>query len=244
MKERIFTAHELKVWNERFGEYDMSKIIRLKRQYILANSHGLPKTSEEVEAIRIWSYYTTILRTGEPPKAKLSVRQQITRILESQDYFELSQIDAEKGTVFKVVHDLNSKLKGERLQPYYQSGSVDRKAGINDKIVGYRLVRKRKAMPKAESSQPTEGSQTVEIEPTVERESKLIEPNQRLSSNSTVKSALYGKVYEHFSGINKAVLNANDLAAFNNQSVVIRVIEDLGYRFSPNAANWHLRVSA
>ena len=49
---------------------------------------------------------------------------------------------------------------------------------------------------------------------------------------------------EHFSGINKAVLNANDLAAFNNQSVVIRVIEDLGYRFSQNAANWHLRVSA
>ena len=49
---------------------------------------------------------------------------------------------------------------------------------------------------------------------------------------------------EHFGSINKAVLNANDLAAFNNQSVVIRVIEDLGYRFSPNAANWHLRVSA
>ena len=49
---------------------------------------------------------------------------------------------------------------------------------------------------------------------------------------------------EHFSSVNKAVLNANDLAAFNNQSVVIRVIEDLGYRFSPNAANWHLRVSA
>lgn len=23
-----------------------------------------------------------------------------------------------------------------------------------------------------------------------------------------------------------------------------RAIEDLGYRFSPNAANWHLRVSA
>ena len=52
MKERIFTAHELKVWNEHFGKYDMNEIIRLKRQYILANSHGLPKTSEEVEAIR------------------------------------------------------------------------------------------------------------------------------------------------------------------------------------------------
>ena len=75
-------------------------------------------------------------------------------------------------------------------------------------------------------------------------ESKLRERNKRLSSNSTVKTALYSKVYEHFSSVNKAVLNANDLAAFNNQSVVIRVIEDLGYRFSPNAANWHLRVSA
>ena len=75
-------------------------------------------------------------------------------------------------------------------------------------------------------------------------ESKPIDPNQRLSSNSTVKTALYSKVYEYFSSVNKAVLNANDLAAFNNQSVVIRVIEDLGYRFSPNAANWHLRVSA
>lgn len=242
MKERIFTAHELKVWNEHFGEYDMKKTIRLKRQYILANSHGLPKTSEEVEAIRIWSYYTTILRTGEPPKAKLSVRQQITRILESQDYFELTQIDAEKGTVFKVVHDLNCKLKGERLQPYYQSGSVDRKAGINDKIVGYRLVRKRKTMPKAESSQPTESEPAVESNSTVE--TSPIERNKRLSSNKQVKSALYNKVYEHFSGIRKSVLNANDLAAFNNQSVVIRVIEDLGYRFSPNAASWHLRVSA
>ena len=242
MKERIFTAHELKVWNERFGEYDMNEIIRLKRQYLLANSHGLPKTSEEVEAIRIWTYYTTILRTGELPKAKLSVRQQITRALESQDYFELSQIDAERGTVFKVVHDLNCKLKGERLQAYYESGAVDRKAGINDRIIGYRLVRSRKAIPKAESSQPTECSQTVESKPATEI--KLINPNQRLSSNSTVKTALYSKVYEHFSSVRKSVLNANDLAAFNNQSVVIRVIEDLGYRFSPNAANWHLRVSA
>ena len=49
---------------------------------------------------------------------------------------------------------------------------------------------------------------------------------------------------EHFSSVNKAVLNANDLAAFNNQSVVVRVIEDLDYRFSPSAATWHLRVSA
>ena len=29
---------------------------------------------------------------------------------------------------------------------------------------------------------------------------------------------------EHFGSVNKAVLNANDLAAFNNKSVVIRVI--------------------
>ena len=95
--------------------------------------------------------------------------------------------------------------------------------GRNDRVIGYRLVRD-------------------PVKPQVE--SKPIDPNQRLSSNSTVKSALYSKVYEHFSSVNKAVLNANDLAAFNNQSVVIRVIEDLGYRFSPNAANWHLRVSA
>ena len=71
-----------------------------------------------------------------------------------------------------------------------------------------------------------------------------MERNKRISSDSQVKSALYSKVYEHFSSVNKAVLNANDLAVFNNHSVVIRVIEDLGYRFSPNAANWHLRVSA
>ena len=242
MKERIFTAHELKVWNEHFGKYDMSKIIRLKRQYLLANRHGLPKTSEELEAIRIWSYYTTILRTSEPPKAKLSVRQQITRILESQGYFELSQIDAERGTVFKIVHDLNSELKGKRLQAYYQSGSVTKKVGRNDRIIGYCLVRSRKAIPKAKSKQATKGSQTVESKPTTE--TKLIDPNQRLSSDSQAKTALYNKVYEHFNSVRKSVLNANDLAAFNNQSVVIRVIEDLGYRFSPNAANWHLRVSA
>ena len=95
MKERIFTAHELKVWNEHFSQYDRNEIIRLKRQYILANSHGLPKTSEEVEAIRIWTYYLTILRTGKLPKSKLSVREQIENILETQNYFELSQIDAD-----------------------------------------------------------------------------------------------------------------------------------------------------
>ena len=224
MKERIFTAHELKVWNEHFGKYDMREIIRLKRQYILANSHGLPKTSEEVEAIRIWIYYLTILRTGKLPKAKLSVREQIENILETQYYFELSQIDAERNTVIKVTHDLNRKLKGEKLQAYYQNGSTERKIGVSDKVIGYRLV-----------------SDTAIAE---QAESKLIERNKRLSSNSTVKTALYNKVYEHFSSVNKAVLNANDLAAFNNQSVVIRVIEDLGYRFSPSAANWHLRVSA
>ena len=224
MKERIFTAHELKVWNEHFGKYDMREIIRLKRQYILANSHGLPKTSEEVEAIRIWIYYLTILRTGELPKAKLSVREQIENILETQDYFELSQIDAERNTVIKVTHDLNRKLKGEKLQAYYQGGSTERKIGISDRVIGYRLVRDADIAQQAES--------------------KLRERNKRLSSNSTVKTALYSKVYEHFSSVNKAMLNANDLAAFNNQSVVIRVIEDLGYRFSPNAANWHLRVSA
>lgn len=43
MKERIFTAHELKVWNEHFGEYDMNEIIRLKRQYLSTNYHGLKK---------------------------------------------------------------------------------------------------------------------------------------------------------------------------------------------------------
>lgn len=223
MKERIFTAHELKVWNEHFGKYDISKIIRLKRQYLSANRHGLPKTSEELEAVRVWNYYKTVLRTGELPKAKLSVREQISTILESQDYFELSQIKAHRKTVIKITHDINRKLKGGKLQAYYQSGSVTKKVGRNDRVVGYRLVR-----------DPVKPQ--VEIKP--------IDPNQRLSSNSQVKSALYNKVYEHFSGVRKSVLNANDLAAFNNQSVVIRVIEDLGYRFSPNAANWHLRVSA
>ena len=96
--------------------------------------------------------------------------------------------------------------------------------GVSDKVIGYRLV-----------------SDTAIAE---QAESKPIGPNQRLSSDRQVKTALYSKVYEHFSSVNKAVLNANDLAAFNNQSVVIRVIEDLGYRFSPSAANWHLRVSA
>ena len=224
MKERIFTAHELKVWNEHFGKYDMREIIRLKRGYLLANRHGLKTSNEEIEAIRIWNYFTTILRTGELPKAKLSVREQIANILETQDYFELSQIDADRKTVIKIVHDINRNSKGEKLQTYYQSGATKRKAGSNDRIFGYRLVRVTDTAEQAES--------------------KPIDPNQRLSSNSTVKTALYNKVYEHFSSIRKSVLNANDLAAFNNQSVVIRVIEDLGYRFSPNAANWHLRVSA
>lgn len=224
MKERIFTAHELKVWNEHFGKYDISKIIRLKRQYLSANRHGLPKTSEELEAVRVWNYYKTILRTGELPKAKLSVREQIENILENQGYFELSQIDAKRNTVIKITHDFNRKLKGEKLQAYYQNGATKRKVGSNDRIFGYRLVRVTDTAEQAES--------------------KPIDTNQRLSSNSTVKTALYNKVYEHFSSVRKSVLNANDLAAFNNQSVVIRVIEDLGYRFSPNAANWHLRVSA
>lgn len=224
MKERIFTAHELKVWNEHFSQYDMNEIIRLKRGYLFANRNGFKATNKELEAIRIWNYYKTILRTGELPKAKLSVREQIENILETQGYFELSQIDAERNTVIKVTHDLNSKLKGEKLQAYYQNGSTQRKIGVSDRVIGYRLV-----------------SDTAIAE---QAESKLRERNQRLSSDSQVKSALYSKVYEHFSGIRKSVLNANDLAAFNNQSVVIRVIEDLGYRFSPNAANWHLRVSA
>ena len=224
MKERIFTAHELRVWIEHFGKYDRNEIIRLKRQYLLANRYGLKATNKEIEAIRIWNYFTTILRTGELPKAKLSVREQIENILESQDYFELSQIDAERKTVIKITHDISRKLKGEKLQAYYQNGSTQRKTGVGDRVIGYRLV-----------------SDTAIAE---QAESKLSERNKRLSSNSTVKSALYSKVYEHFSSVNKAVLNANDLAAFNNQSVVIRVIEDLGYRFSPNAANWHLRVSA
>lgn len=223
MKERIFTAHELKVWNEHFSQYDMNEIIRLKRQYLFANRNGFNANNKELEAIRVWNYFTTILRTGELPKAKLSVREQIENILESQDYFELSQIKGQRKTVIKITHDLNRKLKGGKLQVYYQSGSVTKKMGRNDRVIGYRLVR-----------DPTK--------PQVE--SKPIDPNQRLSSDSQVKSALYSKVYEHFSSVNKAVLNANDLAAFNNQSVVIRVIEDLGYRFSPNAANWHLRVSA
>ena len=224
MKERIFTAHELKVWNENFSEYDRNEIIRLKRQYLLANRYGLKASNEEIEAIRIWNYFTTILRTGELPKAKFSVREQIENILESQDYFELSQIDAKRNTVIKITHDLNRKLKGEKLQAYYQNGSTQRKIGVSDIVVGYRIV-----------------SDTAIAE---QAESKPRERNKRLSSDSQVKTALYNKVYEHFSSVNKAVLNANDLAAFNNQSVVIRVIEDLGYRFSPNAANWHLRVSA
>ena len=224
MKERIFTAHELKVWNEYFGEYDMNEIIRLKRGYLFANRNGFKATNKEMEAIRVWNYFTTILRTGELPKAKLSVREQIENILETQDYFELSQIDAKRNTVIKIAHDLNRNSKGEKLQAYYQNGSTERKIGVSDRVVGYRLVR--------------------DVDIAEQAESKLIERNKRLSSNSTVKTALYSKVYEHFSSVNKAVLNANDLAAFNNQSVVIRVIEDLGYRFSPNAANWHLRVSA
>ena len=224
MKERIFTAHELKVWNEHFGKYDMREIIRLKRWYLLANRHGLPKTSEEVEAIRIWSYFTKILRTGELPNDKLSVREQIENILETQDYFELSQIDAKRNTVIKITHDISRKLKGEKLQAYYQGGSTERKIGVSDRVIGYRLV-----------------SDTAIAEQAEQAESKL---SERLSNDSQAKSALYNKVYKHFSSVNKAVLNANDLAAFNNQSVVIRVIEDLGYRFSPNAANWHLRVSA
>lgn len=223
MKERIFTAHELKVWNEHFGKYDMSEIIRLKRQYLFANRHGLPKTSEELEAIRIWSYFTKNLKTGNYQKPNISVREQVSTILESQDYFELSQIKGQRKTVIKITHDLNRNLKGEKLQAYYQSGSVTKKVGRNDRVIGYRLVRD-------------------PVKPQVE--SKPIDPNQRLSSDSQVKSALYNKVYEHFSSVKKSILNANDLAAFNNQSVVIRVIEDLGYRFSPNAANWHLRVSA
>ena len=224
MKERIFTAHELKVWNEHFSQYDRNEIIRLKRQYLLANRYGLKANNAEVEAIRVWNYFTTILRTGELPKAKLSIREQIENILETQDYFELSQIDARRNTVIKVTNDLSRKLKGEKLQAYYQNGSTERKIGVSGKVIGYRLVRVTDTAEQAES--------------------KPIERNKRLSSNSTVKSALYNKVYEHFSSVRKSVLNANDLAAFNNQSVVIRVIEDLGYRFSPNAANWHLRVSA
>lgn len=224
MKERIFTAHELKVWNEHFSQYDMNEIIRLKRRYLFANRNGFKATNEEMEAIRVWNYFTTILRTGELPKAKLSVREQIENILETQGYFELSQIDAKRNTVIKIAHDLNRNLKGEKLQAYYQNGSTERKIGVSDRVIGYRLVRDDDIAEQAES--------------------KLIERNKRLSSNSTVKTALYSKVYEHFSSVRKSVLNANDLAAFNNQSVVIRVIEDLGYRFSPNAANWHLRVSA
>ena len=224
MKERIFTAHELKVWNEHFGKYDMREIIRLKRGYLFANRHGLKASSEEIEAIRIWNYFTKILRTGELPKAELSVREQIENILETQGYFELSQIDAERNTVIKVTHDFNRKLKGEKLQAYYQGGSTERKIGVSDRVIGYRLV--------------------SDVDIAQQAESKLIERNKRLSSGEGVKSALYNRAYQHFSGINKAVLNANDLAAFNNQSVVVRVIEDLGYRFSPSAANWHLRVSA
>jgi len=224
MKERIFTAHELKVWNEHFGKYDRNEIIRLKRGYLFANRNGFKATNKELEAIRVWNYFTTILRTGELPKAKLSVREQIENILETQDYFELSQIDAKRNTVIKIIHDLNRNSKGEKLQAYYQNGSTQRKIGVSDKVIGYRLV-----------------SDTAIAE---QAESKLRERNKRLSSDSQVKSALYSKVYEHFSSVRKSVLNANDLAAFNNQSVVIRVIEDLGYRFSPNAANWHLRVSA
>ena len=163
------------------------------------------RSNEEVEAIRIWSYYLTTLRTGELPKAKLSVREQIENILESQDYFELSQIDAKRNTVIKITHDISRKLKVEKLQAYYQNGSTQRKLGVSDRVIGYRLVRDAAIAEQAES--------------------KLSERNKRLSSNSTVKSALYSKVYEHFSRVNKAVLNANDLAAFNNQSVVIRVID-------------------
>lgn len=220
---RILTDHELKVWNDNFSEYDMREVIRLKRRYLLAKRHGLVTTNEEIEAIRIWSYFTKSLKTGNYQKPNISVREQISTILESQDYFELSQIPAHRKTVIKITHDINRKLKGAKLQAYYQNGSTQRKIGVSDRVVGYRLVRD-------------------PIKP--QAEIKPIDPNQRLSSDRQVKSALYNKVYEHFSSVRKSVLNANDLAAFNNQSVVIRVIEDLGYRFSPNAANWHLRASA
>ena len=220
---RILTDHELKVWNDNFSEYDMREVIRLKRRYLLAKRHGLVTTNEEIEAIRIWSYFTKSLKTGNYQKPNISVREQISTILESQDYFELSQIPAHRKTVIKITHDINRKLKGAKLQAYYQNGSTQRTIGVSDRVVGYRLVRD-------------------PIKP--QAEIKPIDPNQRLSSDRQVKSALYNKVYEHFSSVRKSVLNANDLAAFNNQSVVIRVIEDLGYRFSPNAANWHLRASA
>ena len=160
MKERIFTAHELKVWNEHFGKYDMSKIIRLKRQYLLANRNGLKATNKEMEAIRVWNYFTTILRTGELPKAKLSVREQIENILETQNYFELSQIDTKRNTVIKIAHDLSRTLTGEKLQAYYQNGSTERKIGVSDRVVGYRLV---------------SDTETAE-----QAESKLIERNKRL----------------------------------------------------------------
>ena len=140
MKERIFTEHELKVWNEHFGKYDRNEIIRLKRQYLLANHNGLKTSNEEIEAIRIWNYFTTILRTGELPKAKLSVREQIENILETQNYFELSQIKGQRKTVIKITHDISRKLKGEKLQAYYQGGSTQRKIGVSDRVIGYRLV--------------------------------------------------------------------------------------------------------
>ena len=186
---RILTEYELKVWSDNFSEYDMREIIRLKRRYLLAKRHGLLTTSEEIEAIRIWSYFTKSLRTGNYQKPNISVREQISTILESQDYFELSQIKGQRKTVIKITHDLNRKLKGGKLQAYYQSGSVNKKVGRNDRVIGYRLVR-----------DPVKPQ--VEIKP--------IDPNQRLSSNSTVKTALYSKVYEHFSSVRKSVLNAND----------------------------------
>ena len=151
MKERIFTAHELKVWNEYFSKYDRNEIIRLKRGYLFANRNGFKANNKELEAIMVWNYFTTILRTGELPKAKLSVREQIENILETQDYFELSQIDAKRNTVIKIIHDLNRNLKGEKLQAYYQNGSTERKIGVSDRAVGYRLVRDADIAEQAES---------------------------------------------------------------------------------------------
>ena len=73
--------------------------------------------------------------------------------------------------MIKVTSDLNRKLKGKKLQAYYQNGSTERKIGVSDRVIGYRLV--------------------SDVDIAQQAESKLIERNKRLSSDSRVKSALY-----------------------------------------------------
>lgn len=222
--ERTFTEHEISVWHEYFGEYDMREILELKRQYSRASRNVLKPTKTQRDAMRVWTYFLKTLRTGTVHSLKVSAKDQIEQILETSNHFEIAQIDASRSAIFKAVVDINRKLKnGTKLKSYYANGRTKRNKRA-ESVVGYRLIG------------------TMEI---IEADDVCDESSfdNRLSKTDT-KSALYNKVYEHFSKIGKSTLRANDLAAFNNQSVVVHVIEDLGYRFNHDSANWRLRKSA